>query len=61
MNLGVASYITSAGLRAVTSGGSLGPYFALKYFIPFYDYRIDKSICREISGTTSALSISSLN
>lgn len=61
MNLGVASYITSAGLKAVTSGGSLGPYFALKYFVPFYDYRIDKTICRGISGTTSALSISSLN
>lgn len=61
MNLGVSSYITSAGLRAVTSGGALGPYFALKYFIPFYDYRLDKTICRELSGSTSAKSISSLN
>lgn len=61
MNLGVSSYICSAGLKAVTSAGSLGPYFALKYFVPFYDYRIDKTICREISGTTSATSISALN
>lgn len=61
MNLGVSSYITSAGLKAVTSGGSLGPYFALKYFIPFYDYRLDKTISRESTGTTSALSISGLN
>lgn len=61
MNLGVSSYICSAGLKAVTSAGSLGPYFALKYFVPFYDYRIDKTICRGISGTTSATSISALN
>lgn len=61
MNLGVSSYICSAGLKAVTSAGSLGPYFALKYFVPFYDYRIDKTICRELSGTTSATSISALN
>lgn len=61
MNSGIASYITSAGLRAVTSAGSLGPYFAIKYFLPIYDYRIDKTICREISGTTAAVSISSLN
>lgn len=61
MNLGIASYITSAGLKAVTSAGALGPYFAIKYFLPIYDYRIDKTICREISGSTSALSVSSLN
>lgn len=61
MNLGIASYITSAGLKAVTSAGVLGPYFAIKYFLPIYDYRIDKTICREISGTTSATSISALN
>jgi len=61
MNSGIASYITSAGLRAVTSAGSLGPYFAIKYFLPIYDYRIDKTICRELSGTTAAVSISSLN
>lgn len=61
MNLSVASYITSAGLKAVTSAGVHGPYFAIKYFLPIYDYRIDKTISREISGTTSATSISALN
>lgn len=61
MNLGIASYITSAGLKAVTSAGVLGPYFAIKYFLPIYDYRIDKTICRELSGSTSATSISALN
>ena len=61
MNLSVASYITSAGLKAVTSAGVHGPYFAIKYFLPIYDYRIDKTISREISGTTSAISISALN
>lgn len=61
MNLGICSYITSAGLKAVTSAGVLGPYFAIKYFIPIYDYRIDKTICRGVSGLTSAVSVSSLN
>lgn len=61
MNTSVASYITSAGLKAVTSAGVHGPYFAIKYFLPIYDYRIDKTISREISGTTSATSISALN
>lgn len=61
MNLTVSSYITSAGLQAVTSAGVYGPYFAVKYFLPIYDYRIDKTISREVSGTTSALSISALN
>lgn len=61
MNLTVSSYITSAGLQAVTSAGVYGPYFAVKYFLPIYDYRIDKTISREVSGSTSALSISALN
>lgn len=61
MNLGICSYITSAGLKAVTSAGVLGPYFAIKYFIPIYDYRLDRTICRGVSGLTSAVSVSSLN
>lgn len=61
MILGVSSYITSAGLKAITSAGALGPYFAIKYFLPIYDFRIDKTICRGTSGTTQALSISGLN
>lgn len=61
MTLGLNSYITSAGLKAITSAGSLGPYFAIKYFLPIYDYRIDKTICRGTSSSTSALDISTLN
>jgi len=55
-SLNGVTYICSAGLSSVTSAGSLGPYFALTYFLPMYDFRIDKTIC-----DTSALSISSLN
>lgn len=61
MILGVSSYITSAGLKSVTSAGSLGPYFAIKYFLPIYNFRIDKTICLGYSGSTSAQNISALN
>lgn len=61
MLLNISSYITSAGLQAVTSSGPVGPYFAIKYFVPFYDYRLDTTICRGENSVTSALSISSLN
>lgn len=59
--LNVSSYITSAGLQAVTSAGAIGPYFAVKYFVPFYDARIDSSISLGHSAFTSALNISALN
>lgn len=55
-SLNGVTYICSAGLSSVTSAGTLGPYFALTYFLPAYDFRIDKTIC-----DTSAISISSLN
>jgi len=55
-SLNGVTYICSAGLSSVTSAGALGPYFALTYFLPIYDFRVDKTIC-----DTSALSISSLN
>lgn len=61
MVLGVSSYITSAGLKAITSAGSSGPYFAIKYFVPIYNYRTDKTICKGYTAGTSALSISGLN
>jgi len=61
MLLNISSYITSAGLQAVTSSGPVGPYFAIKYFVPFYDYRLDTTICRGENASTSAVSISSLN
>lgn len=60
MILGVSSYITSAGLKSVTSAGALGPYFAIKYFLPIYNFRIDKTICRG-PASTSALNISAMN
>lgn len=59
--LNVSSYITSAGLQAVTSAGAIGPYFAIKYFVPFYDARIDSSISLGHSAFTSAINISGLN
>jgi hypothetical protein len=59
--LNVSSYITSAGLQAVTSAGAIGPYFAIKYFVPFYDVRIDSSISLGHSAFTSAMNISALN
>lgn len=55
-SLNGVTYICSAGLSSVTSAGTLGPYFALTYFLPVYDFRIDKTIC-----DTSAIGISSLN
>lgn len=55
-SLNGVTYICSAGLSSVTSAGSLGPYFALTYFLPIYDYRIDRNICG-----ISALNISALN
>jgi len=61
MLLNISSYITSAGLQAVTSSGPVGPYFAIKYFVPFYDYRLDTTISRGENANTTALSISSLN
>lgn len=61
MILGVSSYVTSAGLKAITSAGSLGPYFAIKYFVPIYNFRIDKTICLGYTSATSAQSISALN
>lgn len=57
----VSSYITSAGLAAVTSAGQIGPYFAVKYFVPFYDPRLDASISQGHGTNTSALNISALN
>lgn len=59
--LNVSSYITSAGLQAVTSAGQIGPYFAIKYFVPFYDPRIDASISKGNGTNTSALNISAMN
>jgi hypothetical protein len=58
--LNISSYITNASLSSVTSAGQISPYFAIKYFLPFYDPRIDSSISVS-SGTTNALNISSLN
>lgn len=55
------SYICSAGLNSVTSAGSLGPYFAIKYFVPLYNYSFDSSICKLTSGASAAASISALN
>lgn len=55
------SYICSAGLNSVTSAGSLGPYFAIKYFVPLYNYSFDSSICKLTSGSSAAASISALN
>lgn len=55
-SLNGVTYICSAGLSSVTSAGTLGPYFSLTYFLPVYDFRIDKTIC-----DTSAIGISSLN
>lgn len=55
-SLNGVTYICSAGLSSVTSAGSLGPYFSLTYFLPMYDFRIDRTIC-----DTSAIGISSLN
>jgi hypothetical protein len=48
-------------LKAITSAGSSGPYFAIKYFVPIYNYRTDKTICKGYSPGTSAQSISGLN
>lgn len=62
MILGISSYITSAGLNAVTSAGALGPSFSPKYFLPIYSPTWDKVVRRGANGTpTSALSISALN
>ena len=59
--LNVSSYITSAGLQAITSAGQIGPYFSVKYFVPFYDPRFDKNITNDMYGFTSAINISALN
>lgn len=44
--------LTTEGLNAITSAGVMGPYFAIKYFLPVYDARIDAGIHGE--GVTSA-------
>lgn len=59
--LNSVSYICSAGVNSVTSAGSLGPYFAIKYFLPLYNYSFDTTLCKLTSGSTSAASISALN
>ncbi len=48
--------LTTEGLNAITSAGVMGPYFAIKYFLPIYDARIDAGIHGQ--GVTSAINTS---
>ncbi len=61
MQLGISSYLTSAGLNATVTAGALGPSFSPKYFLPIYSPTWDKLIRQGTSGTsTSAVNINSL-
>lgn len=53
------TFLTSAGLAAVTQAGPLGPYFAIKYFLPAYDPNIDPYVKGGVGPHTSSTPISS--
>jgi len=48
--------ITSAGLNKINESSPEGPLINIKYFVPVYDYRLDKDVCTGVAVNTSAYS-----
>lgn len=51
--------ITNYGAQYVLSAGGLGPYIAIRYFLPVYDFRIDNNIHTNQSYSTAAITYDS--
>jgi len=51
--------ITKAGSDFLSTSSELGMLVAIKYCIPVYDYRLDKSIHTNLQSMTSAISYES--